>query len=61
MGQIITQRRPNRFSLVFLATLKEEKVRYNAILGINSPVNVAPETFTINSIHMVNCHKLKQF
>ena len=48
----ITKRRTEPFSLVVLGDFKRGKsTRINAILGKSiAPVNVAPETFTINSI-----------
>lgn len=50
--RIITKRRTEPFSLVVLGDFKRGKSTViNAILGKSiAPVNVAPETFTINSI-----------
>ena len=50
--KVITKRRTEPFSLVVLGDFKRGKSTIiNAILGKNiAPVNVAPETFTINSI-----------
>ena len=55
----ITKRRTEAFSLVVLGDFKRGKSTIiNAILGKSiAPVNVAPETFTINSISYSEIHK----